>query len=118
MFKSLLILGGMFIGSYSFAGPGGGHSHGPIDPCKKLATSDLKKSSVEIGQCHIRRLIKKGKINSSWSSASHKESVAKEFKGRREWVVTFDNQKGVKGKTLYIFLNLRGGFIAANFTGK
>lgn len=118
MFRSLLIVGGLLVGSYSFAGPGHGHSHGLIDPCKKLATSDVKKSSVQVGQCHINRLIKKGKINASWKDASYKESVKKDFSGRKEWVVTFGNEKGEKGKTLYIFLNLKGGFVAANFSGK
>lgn len=116
--KKLLIITVLLLSSTSFAGPGHGHSHGPVDTCKKLATEDLKKSSIVIGKCHISRFVKAGKIDSSWSNSSHKQSITKDFKGKTEWVVTFNNEKGVKGKNLYIFLNLEGGFVAANFTGK
>ena len=124
MIQLLIMLS--LIGNYGFAGPnhgyGHGHSHGhshaPIDPCKKHATKNIKKSSVKIGRCHINRLIKKGKINKSWKRASYKESLSREFKGRKEWVVIFNNKKGVMGKIIYIFLNRKGGFIAANFSGK
>ena len=116
--RSLLIIVILVFSSITFAGPGHGHSHGPVDTCEKLATKDLKKSSIEIGKCHISRLIKAGKISSSWSGSKHEQSITKTFKGKKEWVVTFNNEKGVKGKNLYIFLNLDGGFVAANFTGK
>lgn len=116
--KILLIFITLAFSTITFAGPGHGHSHGPVDTCKKLATKDLKKSSAEIGKCHISRFVKVGKIDSTWSSSKHKQSITKDFKGKKEWVVTFNNNKGVKGKNLYIFLTLDGGFVAANFTGK
>ena len=116
--KNLLIIITLTFSTITFAGPGHGHSHAPKYLCKKLATKDLKTSSVAIGKCHVSRLVKSGKINSSWSSSKHTKSIKKDFKGKKEWVVSFSNAKGVKGKNLYIFLNLDGSFVAANFTGK
>ncbi len=116
--KALLVIGTFLFGIVAFAGPGHGHHHGPVDPCKAIATKDLKVSSKEIGKCHVERFVRAGKIASSWRSALYDKSITKQFKGRTEWVVTFNNQKGKKGKTLYIFLKENGGFIAANFSGK
>ena len=116
--KTLILFITLLVTSSSFAGPGHGHSHGPKDQCKKLATNDLKTSSFRVGKCHIRRLIVEKKLDGSWSNANHLTSTPKEFLGKKEWIITFQNDKGTKGKTLYIFLKPNGDFIAANFTGK
>ncbi|MBK24596.1 MAG: hypothetical protein CME70_11430 [Halobacteriovorax sp.] len=116
--KLLLIFITLAFSASAFSGPGHGHSHGPVDTCKKLATKDLKKSSIKIGKCHILRFVKAGKIESSWRAAKHLQSEIKKFGGKEEWIVTFHNEKGTKGKKLFVFLNMKGGFIAANFTGK
>lgn len=115
----LFILGlFVFVSANGFAGPGHGHSHGPVDTCKSHATKNLEESSIKIGQCNIVRFIKAKKLDKSWESAKHLKSITKVFNKNKEWVVSFQNEKGVKGKILYIFLTMRGGFIAANFTGK
>ncbi len=69
---------------------------------------------------HVKRLINKKKLEPSWSKAKFVGSQKKKFKKRNEWVVTFENIEvnDTKKKMLYIFLNLYGDFIAANFTGK
>ena len=72
----------------------------------------------EAGQFHVERLVKAGKIDSTWTKAVFDKSEKKKFGKKTEWVVTFNNKKGVKGKKLYIFLKLDGEFVAANFTGK
>ena len=103
----------------SFAGPGHGHSHEHEHGHSHdhmLVIS--KKKTIEIGEHHIERLIKAGKLDSSWEDAKFENSEKKKFDNKTEWVVTFNNAKGVKGKKLYIFLKLSGEFIAANFTGK
>ena len=64
------------------------------------------------------REVKKGKIDKSWINAKHEKSIKKKYAKRTEWIVTFLNENGVKGKKLYIFLKLNGEFVAANFTGK
>lgn len=95
----------------SFAGPGApGHSH--------EAPAIAKENTVAIGRYHVERLVKKGKIGKSWLNSEYEKTVKKTFGKRKEWVVTFTNSKGVKGKKLYIFLELSGSFIAANFSGK
>lgn len=110
--KILIILTSLILSTVSFAGPGGGHSHGHGAP------NISKEKTGELGRSHIERLIKSGKLDASWKSATFDNSEKKNFKSKTEWVVTFKNKKGVKGKTLYIFLKLSGDFVAANFTGK
>jgi len=109
--KTLILLSSLIFSITTFAGPGKkGHSHKPH------AISQEK--TIEVGKSQIKRLIKSGKINASWNNSTHERSEKKKFNSRAEWVVTFTNEKGVKGKRLYIFLKLSGKFIAANFTGK
>lgn len=114
--KSFLIIGTLVLSFSSFAGPGGGHSHGHSHSHHKPAVS--KEKTMEIGKYHVERLVKSGKIDATWKDAKYANSEKKKFGKKTEWVVTFDNEKGVKGKKLYIFLKTSGEFVAANFTGK
>ena len=114
--KNLFIIGALIFSFSSFAGPGGGHSHGHGHSHSKKSVS--KEKTGEIGRYHVDRLVKAGKIDASWKSSTFDKSEKKIFGKKTEWVVTFDNEKGVKGKKLYIFLKLSGEFVAANFTGK
>ncbi len=114
--RNLFLIGTLLFSFSNFAGPGHGHSHGHSHSHGVPAVS--KEKTVEIGQGHIIRLIKAGKIDASWKNSTYNQSVKKTFGKKTEWVVTFDNEKGVKGKKLYIFLKLSGEFVAANFTGK
>ena len=100
----------------SFAGPGSGHSHGQGHSHGSPAVS--KEKTAELGKFHIERLIKAEKLNASWKEAKYSASEKKRFGNKTEWVVVFENEKGVKGKKLYIFLKLSGEFVAANFTGR
>jgi len=70
------------------------------------------------GLTHIARLVKAKKIDSTWTKAIFDKAVKKNYGKKTEWLVTFNNEKGVKGKKLYIFLKPSGEFVAANFTGK
>ncbi|MFT6071007.1 MAG: hypothetical protein ACJAT2_002856 [Bacteriovoracaceae bacterium] len=110
--KLLFILITLSLTSLSFAGPGGGHSHGHGH--SHGAPKIKKERTGVIGRTHIERLVKAKKIEASWINSKFDKSVMK----KNEWVVTFDNEKGVKGKKLYIFLKDSGEFVAANFTGK
>lgn len=112
--KNLLLIGAILFSFPSFAGPGGGHLHGHSHGLPKVS----KEKTEEIGRSHVERLIKTEKIDLSWKSSTYDKSEQKTFGKRTEWVVTFDNEKGVKGKKLYVFLKLSGEFVAANFSGK
>ena len=112
--RTLILLISLTLSTGSFAGPGGGHSHGHDHSAPKIS----KEKTEQLGRSHIERLIKAEKLNISWKNSTFDKSKKKNFKGRTEWVVTFNNKKGIKGKKLYIFLELSGEFVAANFTGK
>tara|TARA_B100001248_G_scaffold165189_1_gene124916 strand:- start:9126 stop:9443 length:318 start_codon:yes stop_codon:yes gene_type:complete len=102
--------------SVSLAGPGHGHSHGHSHGKKSNSITEDKAKSVATSE--IKRLIGLKKLDSSWENATFDKAEKKKFKGKSEWVLTFDNENGVKGKKLFVFLSLAGDFVAANFTGK
>lgn len=99
-----------------FAGPGGGHSHSHGHSHKKVHVT--KEQTQQLAKVEIDRLIKFGKLESSWSEARYEQSELKMFGKKNEWVVTYINEKDEKNKKLYIFLKQTGEFVAANFTGK
>lgn len=114
--------------SISFAGSGHdhsqghghshGHSHGQGHSHTHAAKSINEQQARDTGKSHIERLIKSEKIDASWSGATFEKAETKTYGKKNEWVVTFLNEKGMKGKKLYIFLSQSGDFVAANFTGK
>lgn len=110
--KTLILITMLALSSISYAGPGHDHSHGH-------SHEQISKSkTIQVGKKHIARLVKSGKIDASWKAAKHIKSEKKKFGNKVEWVVSYKNEKGVKGKTIYIFLKLSGKYVAANFTGK
>lgn len=98
-------------------GHGHGHSHGDEGHSPEKAKSDIEMIK-ENCQGKIRALIFQEKIDSSWSEAVFESAEIKEHDNQKEWAVTFTNEKGIKGKRLYLYLSLSGELIAANFTGK
>jgi len=114
--KTLTILMSLLISTLALAGYGGGHSHSNEAPAmvKKV---DAKKAEV-LARNKIRVLAFQEKIEASWTDSKLASAEVKEIKGKKEWLLTFSNEKGKKGKTLYIFLRINGEFLAANFTGK
>lgn len=121
--KMLTIVFALLVSTVTFAGPGHGHSHGHSHEHEGHGHSHgapaiSKEKAMEVGKYHMERLTKAGKIDASWKDAKYDTSVKKTFGHNTEWVVTFNNDKGVKGKKLYIFLKESGEFVAANFTGK
>lgn len=94
------------------AGPGNSHSHGPVTP---ISESQAQEKATGV----VKKLVEKGKIDSSWADIAPKNGEKKRGKFGPEWVVTFDNPKidDEAKQTLYVFLNLGGEYIAANYTG-
>jgi hypothetical protein len=117
--KIFVTIASFLLMSLSFAAPGGehkhshgkghGHSHG-----EEKKKEIFKEQTGEIGRQELQRLIKEEKIDSTWIRSKFDKSILK----KNEWIVTFINEKGVKGKKIYIFLKKSGKFVAANFTGK
>lgn len=118
---TITILLSLTISTFTFAGIGGGahsHGHGHSHDAPKEAKSIDAIKAEKLARNKVRVLAFQEKVNESWNEAKLASAKIKEFKGKKEWIVTFTNEKGVKGKTLYVFLTLGGEFIAANFTGK
>lgn len=130
--KTILYICALLCCTTTWAGPGhshtspGGHMHAEAEnPEKqsnhghahgaKILNIDEAKTA---GQFNLERLVKINKIDKSWLKASFEMAEQKKFGKKNEWLVTFNNEQGVKGKKLYIFLKPNGEFVAANFTGK
>lgn len=64
-------------------------------------------------------LVKAGKLEMSWGMATVKSTEQKTFKKGPEWVVTLQNDaaKDAAKRTLYMFFDMDGHYLAANFTG-
>ncbi|OUR95465.1 hypothetical protein A9Q84_16665 [Halobacteriovorax marinus] len=112
--KSFFIIPLFILTVATYAGPGHDHSHDHGHGNKQVSIKKIK----DIAKKHVARLAKASKIDSSWNKASFIKSEKKKFGSKEEWVVSFKNDQGVKGKVLYIFLKQSGDYVAANFTGK
>jgi hypothetical protein len=118
--KTITILLSLIFSTFTFAGIGGGHSHSNEHShnASKVAKSIDATKAEKLARNKVRVLAFQEKVNESWNDAKLASAEIKEFKGKKEWVIIFSNEKGVKGKALYLFLKLDGEFVAANFTGK
>jgi hypothetical protein len=99
-----------FTAQTGFAHGDAAHSHGPVI---KVAKAQSTASS------RMEELVKKGKIEKSWSGAKANKPAQKDFGHGKEWIVTFDN-KAARDKSkskLYIFVNNQGKITGSNFTG-
>jgi hypothetical protein len=120
--KTITILMSIIFSTFTFAGVGGGHSHGHGHGHSHGAPKEVKQidatKAEKLARDKVQVLVSKEKVDASWNEAKLASADIKEFKGKKEWLLTFSNEKGKKGKTLYVFLKLDGEFVAANFTGK
>lgn len=108
---SLMMVSFLFFFSATYAHSS--HSHG-----SKKEVSEIKVKAIVTSQ--VNRLIAKQKLEKSWGKVEIKELVKKKFGAKEEWVATLVNPNvSEKDKSvLYVFINLYGDFVAANFTGK
>ena len=98
------------IAASAFAHPGHEHEEAPPELDEQGAKDRATKE--------VARLITKKKVEESWKDASVKGVEKRPLKKGWEWLVTFENPAGTKGKVLFVFLKPTGKFVAANFTGK
>ena len=101
---------------FAFAGTsahaGSGHSHGPVKPISEAQALE-KATSI------VKGIVNKGKLDSSWAEVAPISGIKKQSKSGYEWVIAFNNPKveGKEKQTLYVFLDLGGEYIAANYSG-
>ena len=92
---------------------GTGHDHG-------YTSSPITQSQAEeIATKKISALAENGKIDESWKSIKATKSEKKKFDDNMEWVVIFNNNNvsDPAKQTLYLFLSVRGEYLATNYTG-
>lgn len=96
----------------AYAGPGSGHSHGPVTPASE---EQVLANAIDV----VAAIVQKGKLDASWAEVKPTEAKKKKFQYGQEWVVIFNNPKVAdqEKKTLYVFLSLGGQYLGANFTG-
>ena len=84
-------------------------------------TQEISQNTIRVAAKEkVRALAKSNKIPMSWKSVSMKEMRKVQYEYVQEWVVIFDNKKieNSKKKRLYIFVDLHGMVVGANYTGK
>ncbi|MDH5219490.1 MAG: DUF6488 family protein [Gammaproteobacteria bacterium] len=113
--KAILLISMLLIGfnsPQSYAGPGhDGHAHS-----HDVDANTAKKNAAKV----VNKLVEKKKISDTWGSTQATTVEKKRFGKQDEWVVTFKNPKEQDSskQTLYVFLNMEGKYLAANFTGQ
>ncbi len=87
----------------------GGHTHQQMTQAAASDAATKKRDD----------LVKAGKLENSWGSVAVKSVEQKTFSKGPEWLVTFQNDaaKDPAKRTLYMFYDMNGHFLAANFTG-
>lgn len=108
--RNLIFVLILAMGFYSInAVAGGGHAHDTISSDDAVTKATQK----------VKQLAESGKIEPSWTNATHASVEKKTYAKGPEWVVTFTNTQvaDASKQTLYVFFSLDGHYIAANFSG-
>ena len=93
---------------------GAGHDHG--EAREPVTQQQAEKIASQV----LSTFASKNNIDQSWNNIKVDKSEKKSFSDNLEWVVSYKNEavSDPEKRTLYIFLTLGGGFIAANYTGE
>jgi uncharacterized protein DUF6488 len=111
-----LVLTSLIFGAPIMAATGHGHDHGHSHAQVPVNQATAEKNADEV----IASLVERDKIDKSWSTIKVSSIEKKEFEGRAEWVVTFNNEKitDIDKQKIYVFLTIGGEYIAVNYTGE
>ena len=111
-----LVLSSLLFCSPVMVMAGSGHDHGHSHAPALVDQVTAEKNADEV----IASLVERDKIDKSWLILKASSIEKKEFNGRSEWVVTFNNETiaDIDKQTLYVFLTPGGEYVAANYTGK
>ncbi len=109
-----LFLTSLLFGVPAFAGSGHDHGHSHAQTPVNQATAEKNADKVRAS------LVKREKIDKTWSMIKADSIKKNERGGHPEWVVIYLNDKitDTEKKKLYVFLTIGGEYIAANYTGK
>jgi len=100
----------------AMAGSGHDHGHGHSHSHTPVNQTTANENATKI----VAALVKRNKLDNSWSSITASSIEKITVQGNSEWRVIFVNKKiaDAEKQKLYVFLTLGGDYIAANFTGK
>jgi len=95
---------------------GSGHDHGHSHSYTPVNQDKANVNASAI----VASLVKRNKLDKSWSSITASSVEKTSVEDNPEWVVIFVNKNIAEAneQKLYVFLTLGGDYIAANFTGK
>ncbi len=111
LFKITIFILLLTFGFTPLAAHGGSHSH---------ESSEVPEAKIkDIATAYVVILVNKNKVERSWSKSSIIDSQKKVFHKNTEWVISFSNDyvKDVEKQILYIFINMEGKVMGANYTG-
>ena len=85
-----------------------------------IETKLNKRAIVEIAKHEIRRLLIKKKLPKNWKNSKMTSVEKNNSKNIDDWIVTFNNKKikNKKRQTLYIFIDVKGNIVGANYTNR
>ncbi len=110
-----LILSSLLFGAPVLAGSGHDHGHSHSHVQAPVSKEIAEKNANDV----ISSLVKRDKIDKSWSTIKAMSVENKILNGLSEWVVIYHNEKisDPEKKKLYVFLTIGGEYVAANYTG-
>jgi hypothetical protein len=87
-----------------------GHTHHQI----------TQKQAGEFAKLVVAAMVREEAVAPSWNKATLTSAAKKKRGHTTEWVVVFDNpaETDAAKRTLYVFLDLEGEYIAANHSGR
>lgn len=106
----LVMLSPQLNASGSHSHGSGTHSHDPI----------TEETAIRLAKKKLAQLVQTDKLEASWNNAKLLKAEQKDYGKGLEWVVSFQNDQATDAskKTIYVFYNKYGRYLATNFTGK
>jgi hypothetical protein len=94
------------------------HSHG--DDPSHSHSQITQKQAGEFARQVIAAMIRERAVGESWGKAALASATKKKRGRATEWVVVFNNaaEPDPAKRTLYVFLDLEGEYLAANHSGR
>lgn len=94
----------------------GAYAHGPDSAHHNVSAE----KAGEVAKENVSRLVEEGKLHRSWLDAGDLTVEKREYESGPEYMVVITNPGSPDSsqRTLYVFVSMRGEYLAANFTGK